>query len=232
MLKYDLHMHSCLSPCADNNMTPALIAGMSKLAGLDVMAICDHNSAENLPAAKKACDAYGLRLLCGIEATTAEEIHVLLYFKDVETALTVGRILYDSLPDIPCDEKIYGEQLIVNEDDEEIGRLTKLLTNATSFDIYEIFSLAEKYGGIAVPAHIDKDSYSVLSALGIMPDDLPLSAVEVRFPERLQGLIDSGRLASPREVLHSSDAHIMEDIAKDPQLLSDDSCLMPFIFPK
>lgn len=229
MLKYDLHMHSCLSPCADNNMTPALIAGMSKLAGLDVMAVCDHNSAENLPAAKKACDAYGLRLLCGIEVTTAEEIHVLCYFKSLEAAVLAGRIFYDSLPDIPCDEKIYGEQLIVNEDDEEIGRLTKLLTNATSFDIYDTFNLAREYGGIAVPAHIDKDSYSVLSVLGIMPEDLPLSAVEVKFPERLQSLIDRGQLTAPREVLHSSDAHIMEDIAKSPQLLRDDSCLIPFI---
>ncbi|MEF9866230.1 MAG: PHP domain-containing protein, partial [Oscillospiraceae bacterium] len=100
---YDLHLHTCLSPCANEDMTPSTVAGMAKLAGADLIAVTDHNSALNLPAAQKACDAYGLRLLPGIEVNTAEEIHLLCYFPSVKAALCMSDIIYSSLPDFEYD---------------------------------------------------------------------------------------------------------------------------------
>ncbi len=119
-LCYDLHLHSALSPCADNDMTPARIAGFLKLSGADVISICDHNSARNLPAAKKACDFYGVKLLPGIETNTAEEIHMLCYFPTVEAALDMGEEIYRTLPDIPVDKEIWGEQLIFDEEPRDL----------------------------------------------------------------------------------------------------------------
>ena len=150
---YDLHMHSCLSPCAEDDMTPANIAGLAKLAGAELIAVTDHNAADNLPAVQCCCNAYGLRLLPGVEVNTAEEIHVLCYFKTVDTALEFGRLLYAALPEFPYDPAVWGRQLVMDENDEVLRTVDKLLTGAVSMDIYEVKAACEALGGVAVPAH-------------------------------------------------------------------------------
>ena len=224
-MKYDLHLHSCLSPCAQDDMTPATVAGMAKLAGAELIAITDHNSALNLPAAQKACEAYGLRLLPGIEVNTAEEIHLLCYFKTVETALDFGAMLYAALPAFPYDESVWGRQLVMDESDEIIGTVDKLLTGAVSLNIYEVKAACEALGGVAVPAHVEKDSYSVLSVLGFLPEDLPFGAIEAKHPEKLAPLLEKGFLPPGLEVLSSSDAHFLEDIANTVHTLPPSSVL-------
>ena len=219
-MTYDLHVHSCLSPCADDDMTPANIAGFAKLNGIDLLAVTDHNAAENLPAVHAACEAYGVRLLPGIETNTAEEIHLLTYFPTVEAALEMSRILYESLLDIPYDSAIWGKQLIMNENDQVISERSKLLTSASAFDIYEMKQICEELGGIAIPAHVDKDSYSLLAVLGFAPEDLPFPAYEVYRPEhKLNDLQKTGRLPRDCEILTSSDAHQLSDIAEYPRTL-------------
>lgn len=225
-MTYDLHIHSCLSPCADDDMTPANIAGFAKLNGIDLIAVADHNAARNLPAVQRACDAYGLRLLPAIEANTAEEIHVLLYFATVEAALEMGRQIYDTLPDFAYDRNIWGAQLVMDENDQILEELPKLLSSASDMDIYEMKRRCEALGGIAVPAHVDKDSTSLLSVLGFAPEDLPFEAYEVRRPEHsLQKLLADGRLPADGQWLTSSDAHNLQDISEHPRQLAEDSCL-------
>lgn len=224
---YDLHIHSCLSPCANDEMTPASIAGFAKLNGIDLIAVADHNAALNLPAVQKACQAYGVRLLPAIEVNTAEEIHVLTYFPTVEAALKMGERLYENLPAFPYDRAIWGSQLVMDEDDCVIGEAEKLLTGAVALDIYELKRHCEALGGIAVPAHVDKDSFSLLSVLGFAPEDLPFEAYEVKRPEHtLQKLVASGRLPAGQEILTSSDAHQLADIAEHPRTLCPRSCLL------
>jgi len=222
---YDLHIHSCLSPCADDDMTPANIAGMAKVAGLDLIAVADHNSARNLPAVKNACDFYGVKLLPAIEVNTEEEIHMLAYFPTVEAALEYGKILYDALPEFPYDASMWGRQLVMNEDDEIIDEVDKLLTGAVSLGIYEAKELCEKMGGIAVPAHVEKDSFSLLSVLGFLPDDLSFAAFEAKNPDKLAPLIERGFLPAGKETLSSSDAHFLGGIAETPRELAEDSVL-------
>lgn len=171
---YDLHMHSCLSPCAEDDMTPANIAGLAKLAGAELIAVTDHNAADNLPAVQCCCNAYGLRLLPGVEVNTAEEIHVLCYFKTVDTALEFGRLLYAALPEFPYDPAVWGRQLVMDENDEVLRTVDKLLTGAVSMDIYEVKAACEALGGVAVPAHVEKDSYALLSVLGFCRRICPL----------------------------------------------------------
>ena len=170
----DLHIHSCLSPCGDEDMTPANICGMAKLKGLDAIAICDHNSARNLPAAQELCDAYGLLLLPGMEITTREEVHLLGYFETVEAALAFGEMLRGHLPNLP---------------------LAEAAAQVTAF------------GGVPVPAHINRGANGLLINLGLMPPEPFYSTVEVW---RLLPC-DEGALRG-RHVLHSSDAHYLGDI--------------------
>ena len=200
---YDLHMHSCLSPCAEDDMTPANIAGLAKLAGAELIAVTDHNAADNLPAVQCCCNAYGLRLLPGVEVNTAEEIHVLCYFKTVDTALEFGRLLYAALPEFPYDPAVWGRQLVMDENDEVLRTVE----------------------GVAVPAHVEKDSYALLSVLGFLPEDLPFAAVELHDASRLEGLVEKGLLPAGLEVLSSSDAHRMEDVACSLHALAADSVL-------
>ena len=133
----DLHIHSCLSACGDEDMTPANICGMAKLKGLDAIAICDHNSARNLPAAQELCDAYGLLLLPGMEITTREEVHLLGYFETVEAALAFGEMLRGHLPNKKNKPQFFGRQLVMNSDDEIIGEEEALLIGATDLPLAE-----------------------------------------------------------------------------------------------
>lgn len=229
-MRYDLHIHSALSPCADNDMTPANIAGFAKLNGIELIAVTDHNAADNLPAVQKCCEAYGLRLLPGLEVTTAEEIHVLTYFATVAQALEMGKLLYSQLPDFAYDTGIWGTQLVMDEDDNIIAEKQKLLTSATAMDIYEVKATCEGLGGIAVPAHIDKQTTSLLSVLGCAPVDLPFAAYEVRRPEHtLQPIVESGRLPQGQQIITSSDAHQLLDIAQHPRQLAQNNVLWRLI---
>ena len=179
-------------------MTPANIAGLAKLAGAELIAVTDHNAADNLPAVQCCCNAYGLRLLPGVEVNTAEEIHVLCYFKTVDTALEFGRLLYAALPEFPYDPAVWGRQLVMDENDEVLRTVDKLLTGAV---------------------------YALLSVLGFLPEDLPFAAVELHDASRLGGLVEKGLLPAGLEVLSSSDAHRMEDVACSLHALAADSVL-------
>ena len=225
----DLHIHSCLSPCADNDMTPANIAGMAHVAGVQLISVCDHNSAENLPAVKKSCDEYGVFLLPGIEANTAEEIHVLCYFPTVETALDMSNLLYEKLPPVPCKEEIYGEQIMMNERDEETGRAEKLLINATALTLDETVKETKARGGVCVPAHIDRDSYSVISALGLMPEQPFFETVEFTNIANRDKFIYNKHITEETEILLSSDAHYLQDIAREEHILDENSVLWELI---
>ena len=138
----DLHIHSCLSPCGDDEMTPCNICGMAKIKGLDIIAITDHNTARNLPAAQEVCDAYGLLLLPGMEITTREEVHLLGYFPDVPTALEFSEMLRTHMPKGKNKPKFFGNQLVMNSDDEVIAEEDCLLIGASNFSLAEAFAFS------------------------------------------------------------------------------------------
>lgn len=170
-LSYDLHIHSCLSPCGDNDATPGTIAGMAALIGLDVIALTDHNTCKNCAAFLHAAKAYGVAALPGMELTTMEEIHVLFYFRNLEDAMTFDAYVEQRILAIPNRPKFFGEQILVNTDDEPCGSYPTLLISATDISFTEAFRLARRFHAVAVPAHIDKSSTSLLSQLGMVPPD-------------------------------------------------------------
>ena len=203
----DLHIHSCLSPCGDNDMTPGNILGMAVVKGLEIVAISDHNAARNLPAAEKIAAAYGLLLVPAIEITTSEEVHMLGYFPDVQTAVDFGAMLKTHLPPKKNKPAFFGEQLVMNEDDEVIDQEDALLIGATDLSLEECAAKVKEVGGVPVPAHINRGSNGLLVNLGMMPPSPTFTTVEVwrHLPCPLEPMEN-------KHVLHSSDAHYLQDI--------------------
>ena len=202
----DLHIHSCLSPCADDDMTPANICGMAHLKGLDAIAVTDHNTARNLLYVKEAADYYGLILLPGMEITTKEEVHLLGYFRDVETAVEVGEIFSSHLPPMKNKPDFFGNQFVMNTDDEVQAVEERLLIGATDLDLAECTKIIREHGGAAVPAHINR-GHGLLVNLGLFPEEPVFPVVEVR-PE----LPVMEKLIAGKRRLWSSDAHHLGDI--------------------
>lgn len=206
-LYYDLHIHSALSPCGDNDMTPNNIVNMSYIKGLDVIAITDHNTCGNAEAAIKAAGD-NILVIPGMEIETSEEIHIVSYFPDIERAKEAEKVVKAHLPFIKNDVQIYGNQYYMNEEDEITGEEESLLVTATTLDIYEVFDLVKSCGGVALPAHIDKSSYSVLSNLGFLPVDIEIPSVEIT--PRRRKLLESEY--KQFNILSNSDAHYLENI--------------------
>lgn len=208
-LYYDLHIHSDLSPCGSNDMTPNNIINMSLIKGLNIISVTDHNTTSNLPAVIAAGEGTGLRVIPGIEVNTKEEVHVLCYFKNLDNAMEFGTIIYDSLPDIKNNSDIFGEQNIYNYKDEITGSLDKLLINASSYTIEDIYSIVKQYNGVMVPAHINKMSNSILGVLGFMPFNLKIDFVEV-----YKKMPISNKVNEKYKVIYNSDAHQLIDISE------------------
>ncbi|MBR1584733.1 MAG: PHP domain-containing protein [Clostridia bacterium] len=210
----DLHIHTCLSPCGDNDMTPANILGMAVVKGLDMVAISDHNAARNLPTAQKVADAYGILLIPGMEITTREEVHMLGYFPSVEAAVDFGDMLREHLPNRKNKPSLFGDQWIVDEDDNVIGEEDALLIGATDLPLAEAAARVRAYGGVPVPAHINRGSNGLLINLGIMPKEPFFPTVEVwrHLPCPMEALEN-------KHVLHSSDAHYLGDILEKESVL-------------
>lgn len=203
----DLHIHSCLSPCGDALMTPNNIVGMAYIKQLDAIAVCDHNTAENLPAVQEVADMMGILLLPGMELTTREEAHILCYFPDVESCRNFGKYIYDYLPPIPNRPEFFGQQQIMNSQDEEIGQEEKLLISALDLGFEECEKLIHQFGGLCVPAHINRGSTGVLNALGFLPSGATYDALEVSDAVPAPGV----DLTAYR-ILKSSDAHYLENM--------------------
>lgn len=211
-LFYDLHIHSCLSPCGDDDMTPANLVGMAALKGLDVIALTDHNSCKNCPAAVKHGEAYGVTVIPGMELTTAEEVHVVCLFPDLEAALAFDDYVYGHILPIKNREEVFGRQQIMNEQDQVTGTVDKLLISATDISFDEVFSLAASYRGLAYPAHIDKSSTSLLSNLGFVPPDSTFTCAEINDYKHLHQIQKEHPYFLGCHIIHCSDAHYLQDI--------------------
>ncbi len=206
---YDLHIHSALSPCGDEDMTPNNIVNMALIKGLDMIAVTDHNSAQNIRAVTEVASGQ-LKVVPGIEVTTAEEVHTVCYFPDIESAEDMGKLLKEHLPPIKNRPEIFGRQLVMDKNDEIVAEEDVLLINATDLDIYEVQKETKKRGGWFVPAHIDRSSYSVISNLGFIPPDLEFDALEITA----KGLEEYYKRHKNQCILTSSDAHYLENITE------------------
>ncbi len=215
--RYDFHNHSCLSPCGDNDMTPYNFVNMAKLMGLDIVALTDHNTCLNCPAAVKAGEFAGITVIPGMELCTAEEVHVVCLFADLKNALNFSAYIRSTLPPVKNREKIFGEQLIMDEKDNILGKEELLLTTASSVGIYQVPKLMEQYGGAAFPAHINRSSYSVISNLGEITADMGFNCAELTPDADLKQYEEKYPDLKQMKILYNSDAHYLENINMNPK---------------
>ncbi len=209
----DLHIHSTLSPCGSLDMSPRVIVEKAREAGLDIIAVTDHNMAENTPYVKEAGDRSGLVVLAGMELQTREEIHVIAIFDDYDTAYALQLMVYDLLPPVANDVEFWGDQVVVDGEDNIVRSEERLLISSAGISIEDAVAWIKSHGGIAIASHIDSPTFSIISQLGFIPADIPFDALEIRDLEKAE----SFRPFIKRKGLPFvtfSDAHYPGDIGK------------------
>jgi len=229
MLYYDFHIHSALSPCGDEDMTPNNIVNMAKLCGLDAIAVSDHNSVKNAKAAIEAGKRIGLTVLPAMEVETEESVHILTLYPDMESAEEAAKAVYNALPDIKNRPEIFGRQLIMDADDNITGIEERLLISPTSLSVNSLFDMVKSVGGLFIPAHIDRHSYSILTALGFMPQDLDIKMVEIsKNTTDLTAYLESRPELKKYRILRNSDAHYLDQLSERDAFLDTDNAFNLF----
>lgn len=209
-MKFDLHIHSCLSPCANLEMSPAEIVARAKAAGLGGIALTDHQSARNCPAIAECARRAGLACLYGLEVQTAEEVHTVALFDTVEQALALTDAVYAALPKRVNDPETFGDQPVVTWDDDIVELEWRILAMGCRLTIPDVAEKVRALGGLYVAAHVDRPNFSVLGSLGAIPDgcfdavELSRTADEALWLPKTEGYA----------VVRSSDAHNLDDVAR------------------
>lgn len=210
----DFHIHSALSPCGDDDMTPCNIVNMALLKGLDIIAVTDHNSCSNLPAVMQVARENGLMVIPGMEVQTKEEVHIICLFKRIEGAMKFAEIVSNSLPDIKNNEEIFGRQLIFNAADEIIEKEEKMLLSSTVLSVNDVFILVRGLGGICIPAHVDRTGFSIITNLGFIPQNLRVKTIEISKKITPEAAFKKFPFLKKYNYVISSDAHYLQDISE------------------
>ena len=209
----DLHMHTCLSPCAELDMHPRLLVDKAISAGLDIIAICDHNASENIPYVIKASQGTKIKIFPGMEITTSEEVHFVALFDCLNDLAGLQEFIYQHLPGTN-DEDRFGVQAIVNEYGEVEGLSDKLLIGATDIPLNELLDYVHRQNGLAIASHIDRESFSVLSQLGFIDESIHFDALEITPSTGFQKARAMYQDLNHYTFIMSSDAHFIKDIGK------------------
>ena len=215
-MTYDLHIHSCLSPCGDEDMTPNNIAGLAMLNGVEIAALTDHNTTLNCPAFFEACKNYGVVPIPGMELTTAEEVHMVCLFPSLESAMSFGEYVSNNRMKIKNRPDIFGKQQILDGEDNVIGEVDELLISACNLDIDTAYREVISRGGVAYPAHVDKQSNGIIAILGDFPDYIGFTCAEFHDPSRIEEYTE--KYAALKGLVHvnSSDSHYLDTMLVDP----------------
>ena len=211
---YDLHVHSCLSPCADDDMTVNNIAGMAALKGLQIVALTDHNSCGNCRSFYVACKRQGIIPVAGMELTTAEEIHMICLFEDLNRAEAFDEAFRPYRLPIQNKIEIFGNQFYVDEEDEITGNEPLLLPPASTLPIEDAYKLARSFDAVCYPAHVDRPSNGIISILGDLPDTPEFGAIEYSMTADRQDLESKYPALQSKRVVTNSDAHHLWDISE------------------
>ncbi len=221
-IAYDFHIHSCLSPCADDDMTPSNIVGFAKLCGLDMIAISDHNEISNVETAMKIGNVFGVTVVPAVELQTVEDIHVLCLFKKFEDL----KNFFENIEFFKIENKseLFGRQLVVDENDEILEEKKNLLLVSSNVEVDDVFEKVDSFGGIAIPAHVNREDNGMFQILGDIPPEFKVVEVSKNaYPEEI------GYFARKYKVLLDSDAHTLENIQKN-QFIELENNSVDFLF--
>lgn len=208
----DLHIHTILSPCAEVEMIPPLIVAKAIDAGLDIIAVTDHNSAENVSAVIEAAEGSHLKVIPGIECETLEGIHLSCLFDDLKSVLDMQELIYTRLPDLPNRPETFGAQFVVDATGDFIRYNERLLLVPAELSIEEVADAVNDLGGLVIPAHVDRTSYGIYGVLGFLPFEPDFRIVEISHHITEESALMRYPDLAGRMIFHSSDAHRLEEI--------------------
>lgn len=221
-MKFDLHIHSCLSPCANLEMSPSEIVTRAVAAGIDGIALTDHQSARNTPAIAECARRAGLKCLFGMEVQTAEEVHTVALFDTTEQALALTDWVYAAMPKRVNDPETFGDQPVVTWDDDIVEMEWRILAMGCRRTIPETAAKVHELDGLYIAAHIDRPNFSVISALGAIPEPPPTTNCQQPTAKYFDA-VELSRTADeslwlPKAagyaVIRSSDAHNLDDVVR------------------
>ncbi len=207
----DLHIHTCLSPCGSLAMVPGLIVKQARTKGLDAIGICDHNATENVAAVRGAAEKESIVVLGGMEITSQEEVHALALFDDYQKLYSLQKMVYDHLPGTN-DREAFGEQVVVNENDQVVDVNDRLLAGATDLPLEKILDAVHSLSGLAIASHVDRQAFGIIGQLGFIPEGLAVDALEVSprmSPDKARKLFPH---VADFPIVSFSDAHRPEDV--------------------
>jgi len=210
--KADLHIHSCLSPCGDLDMTPRNIVTKAMASGIDLIAISDHNASENIAATIKLAEATQLSVLAGMEVTSSEEVHILALFENLDSIRQFQKIIYENLFSVEIDQRMIHEQVVVNEKDEVEGFNEFPLLGASLLSLEEIVEKIHRLDGLAIASDVDKESFSIFAHLGFIPDNLQLDGLEISPFSNIENVREKFPDCYRFPLVTFSDAHFLKDL--------------------
>ncbi len=204
--RYDLHVHSALSPCAENDMTPVTVVGKAMLDGLDFIAIADHNAIGSVEVALLAGREYGIKVVPAMELQTNEDIHILCLFEKFEEL----KAFYDEIDFGPLknNKAIFGDQLMYDEDDNVVAEEERMLLASANISSESVPELVKRHNGVAIPAHIDREMNGMLQILGTVTEGFDTVEISSRADENFVK-----EWSGKKRTVIDSDAHVLDDIS-------------------
>lgn len=219
----DLHTHTVLSPCGDIEMSPMAIIAKAKEKGLDIIGITDHNSTLNAEVTRKIGEQNGIAVMMGAEVTTKEEIHCLGFMPNAEKLAEFQKFLDSKVIFFENDPDKFGYQFVVDEEENVLDEVPHLLINALDLPMLDLQKKVYEMGGIFIPAHVDRSTFSISSQLVFVPDKLKFQALELSYHAMRNKFFDNFPWFSDYNYIQSSDAHYIDDIGKISSVLEMDS---------
>ncbi len=213
-IKADLHIHSTLSPCSSLEMSPAAIVRRARKIGLDLIAVTDHNSTENGYITASLGEAAGVRVLFGMEAQTREDVHMLCLFARRSEAERFNERVYSLLPDVANNPEYFGDQVVVDAQDNIVRHEEKLLLNALDISIPDLLELVKLHGGVGIPAHVEAPPFGLLVNLGMVPEELAGAVLEISYAVKAKQAQRAFPVLAGHPLISNSDAHFLEDIGR------------------
>lgn len=210
--KIDLHIHTALSPCADGEMTPPKIVHAARAKGLAMIAVTDHNSAANVTAVAEAAADSGIVVVPGMEVQTREEVHLICLFETTAQAVAAQDFIQQNMPPLKNNAKVFGSQPVLDSKGRPVREEERLLLTSADLSVEDVVSEVTRLGGICIPAHVDRPSYSLLAGLGFIPPELDVAAVEISRHTNAEEARFLFPVLKNLTVIGSSDAHMLPDI--------------------
>lgn len=214
----DLHVHTALSPCADDSATPPNIVASAIENGMQMIAVTDHNSAENVEAVVKCGKLHGLKVIPGMEVASREEVHLICLFRSVEDALKLQQIVYGALPDEGNQPEYFGRQLVMDMEGNTQGECMRLLIGAADLSLDDIIREVHRLEGLIIAAHVDRPSFSVIANLGMVPPGAAFDALEISASLQRSQALAMYPSIDRFPIVTASDAHFPRDIGGSPTL--------------